>query len=734
MSEFNSLNLSNVKAAAELTPCRDCAAIVPDRSKLNDNGDIPTGYEHIDLYPEFPSLCASADAGCRLCGFIQHELSSEAFLDMEFGRVPASWASPNSSWDRRVKINVKFGFLPFSPVSPADNFCYHLEGSPPQYNGVVTSMWVSYEPVVGTLRGKDDVPWDGADVEFSVFDSPDLLAPAPEKKRRLPSPSTLSDENVEMMRRWIDDCKSNHKECLGSSDPWVPTRLLEIIHGDGDISLRLVETANPPIHKETPFAALSHMWGDMNTKPPLRTVSSNYEQLKKLIPAKSLPRNFLDTALICARLGIRYMWIDSLCIIQDSVEDWRREAALMHLVYRNAEVTIVATSATSSHDGFLQRGIDTIPAVKIAYSIEHPGATVANKRTNQYVILCRDKNPQERHRMFAVSGSRWNTRAWTMQERSLSTRSIHFCRNRIFYECRNCLRSEDNEPPQESDLINSVLWPRGTTTSFAELYQHWQLFLAEYSQRNLTVATDKLPAIQSVAAEITAVTVHEYIPYAGMWLHNLRSELLWHTTPFGNISRPPQWRAPSWSWASVEGNLVFWQRSFRNTSSSLPGSLLYNLGRHPFEVLGTDEAHPDPSSETRGFLKVRTLAKRISTARLLDKIPGKRSFFPYDLFMVCQGQEDSNETVFAHGKLDVYSDKDAVQSDGGLLMYLHIDGEVRATGLILQKVCKGVDNKATGADVWRRLGIGTLFADRARPAINEEAFSEHDPPQTTTLI
>ncbi|KAI1135697.1 heterokaryon incompatibility protein-domain-containing protein [Hypoxylon sp. FL0543] len=711
--------------------------IVPDRSKLNGSGDIPLAYERVDLYPEFPGLLASAKAGCPLCHFIQHEFSSRAFLDIEFGRVPASWASPNASWDRRVKLSANFGFLPFTPVSPTNNFRYHLEGSPPQYNGVVTSLWVRYKPIVGPLRGKDDVPWNGAEVEFPIFDSPDLLATTPEKKRRLPSTSSLSDENVEMMRRWMDDCKFNHKECVVSSDPWVPTRLLEITYSDGDVNLRLVETSNPPIRRDSPFAALSHMWGDMTANPPLCTLSSNYEQLKKLIPAKSLPQNFLDTALACVRLGIRYMWIDSLCIIQDSVEDWRHEAVLMHLVYRNAEVTVVATSATSSHDGFLQRSLDAIPAVKIAYSIEHPGATVTNESANQYMIVCREKNPEERHRMFAVNGSRWNTRAWTMQERSLSTRSIHFCRNRIFYECRNCLRSEDNEPPQESDLINSVLWPRGRTPSFAELYQHWQLFLAEYCQRNLTVATDKLPAIQSVAAEITAVTGREYIPYAGMWLHNLRSELLWHTSAFGNTSRPSQWRAPSWSWASVEGNLVFWQRSFRSASSSVPGSLLYNLGRHPFEVLATDKAYPDPSSETRGFLKVQALAKRIREMRRLDKVTNKRSFFPYDLFIAAQGLDggkESTEKVFAHGRLDVESDKEGIHGSDGSLIYLHIDGEVRATGLILQRVRSGVDSMATGTEVWRRVGIATLFVDRAQPAINEEAFSDHDLPQTIMLI
>ncbi|OTB03587.1 hypothetical protein M426DRAFT_12308 [Hypoxylon sp. CI-4A] len=174
MPNHSELKLLNVEDSSGLKPCRACEAIVPDRRRLDDIGNIPTTYERIDIYPEFPGLLSSADQGCRLCCFLQEEFSSRAFLDIEFGRVPASWASQDSSWDRRVKISVSFSFLPFIPVSPANNFAYRLDGFPPQYNGVVNSMLADYKPVIGPLRGKDDVPWNGAVVEYSVFDSPGM--------------------------------------------------------------------------------------------------------------------------------------------------------------------------------------------------------------------------------------------------------------------------------------------------------------------------------------------------------------------------------------------------------------------------------------------------------------------------------------------------------------------------------------------------------------------------------
>ncbi|KAI1088672.1 HET-domain-containing protein [Rostrohypoxylon terebratum] len=610
-------------------------------------------------------------------------------------------------------------------------------------------MSVDYRPLISGLRGKDNQPWKGSTVELSIFDSPDLLAIQPGNRKKLLSASTLSNENVGIMQRWIDDCIHNHPECRGASTSWVPTRLLEISYNDGDMSIRLVDTYHPLFPRESPFAALSHVWGNMNTNPrgPLRTVLSNYEHMRDAIPIESLPQNFVDMARTCVSLGIRYMWIDSLCIIQDSIQDWTYEAAQMHLVYQNAKVTIVATSATSSHDGFLHRNIDTIPALKIAYSVDHVDTAGADERASQYMVVCRYDDPLEKYYIFAVGRSKWNTRGWTMQERSLSTRCIHFCRNRMFFECRKGVWTEENDPLQEHDTVTSVLWPRGATTSFAELYEHWKLFLAEYCNRALTVPTDKLPAVQSVAAEITRVTGFEYLPYAGMWLHNLRNELLWFISPVADKSRPPQWRAPSWSWASVDGSLLFWQYSIRNAESSSPESLLHTLSKTPFEVLATDESFPDPRSETRGFLKVQTLVKKISRIQRLAEIPRQRSFFPYDLFTVSETSDgDVGETVFAYGQLDFEEDEKGIPKEAGSLLYLHVNGESRATGLILQRVCGSCDSGSGGdlgggvsgaiaADsMWRRLGIGTVFQDRAQPAINEGTFSSGDMTQSIMMV
>jgi hypothetical protein len=145
-----------------------------------------------------------------------------------------------------------------------------------------------------------------------------------------------------MISKWIDECKSNHSSCHLLDSPWHPTRLLDVGTLNGIELPRLVETAGEDIQES--YAALSHMWGDPNQghAPPVRTLKANYEEMKSGIPRQMMSKNFIDAAITTRRLGLRYIWIDSLCIIQDSLEDWHAEAATMDKVYKFAEITIVA--------------------------------------------------------------------------------------------------------------------------------------------------------------------------------------------------------------------------------------------------------------------------------------------------------------------------------------------------------------------------------------------------------
>lgn len=177
---------------------------------------------------------------------------------------------------------------------------------------------------------------------MELVSSKDLRSETLNTRRRLPDSYSLSDTNVKMMKQWIYNCATHHQQCqhLNTTTPWVPRRLIEILEQDGSLSLRLIETTEIPA--ATQYAALSHMWGDITTSPPLRTNMSNYQAMVVDIKWDHLPRNFFEAILVCNKLDINHLWIDSFCIIQDNPDDWARESVTMHYVYRHALCTIVA--------------------------------------------------------------------------------------------------------------------------------------------------------------------------------------------------------------------------------------------------------------------------------------------------------------------------------------------------------------------------------------------------------
>lgn len=723
---------------------------MPNRSQLNylENSTLETLYERDDLYPTFPSVALSAKAGCSLCVLMWRRLTSippEALEAIIEGNDRLVWVSSEHrtrqldvSWDRNVKIRASFDFLPFPTVLPSGSIRYGRASTPQdgyQHGGAVTSMMISYGPTSGRLRFVDGTFWSKETFEFPVFDSIDLHSPQLEWRRKEPSSIALSYENVRMIKHWIDSCLGDHSECSNARTAnWIPKRLLEINDGENSLTIRLVESSESNLWIGTKFAALSHVWGDVKASPPLRLRSSNISRLQNGIREFELPKTFLDAAHVCVCLGIRYLWIDSLCIIQDSLDDWREQALLMHRVYGYALITIVATSARSCHDGFLQRSIDLLHTAEVAYSVpvagEQPGCD------DNYLIIYDSDNPLDSWRMHAINGSKWNTRAWTMQERSLSARMVHFCQNKIFFECRGGLQSEENEPVQESDMVNSILWPRNPSAAFEGLYQHWQLFVGEYTTRNLTVRTDKLPAIQSVAEEMTAVTGQKYIRFAGMWQSNLRHELLWFVS-MGKAERLDTRRAPSWSWAAVEGQISLWHRDFRNAQESTLRTLLNCLSLHPLEVLGIDQEYPDSRSTNPGFLRVRSLMKHISHIHRHHGPGSGRRFFPCNLMIDDPGDENeprSGTKVFAYGKLDFdedFTDDDISSTTAGMFSYLHVNNDARATGLILHTQ---TDEHDRCPGVWKRIGIATLFLDRSETPILNDAFRLSNRPEEAILI
>lgn len=158
--------------------------------------------------------------------------------------------------------------------------------------------------------------------------------------------NTGSDECMRQVSEWYNDCLQNHDTCndrtLSALDSaYCQKRLLDLDADPDKVVLVELGTRDLP----TPYMTLSHCWGEV---PLLQNTSSTEYMLRSGIPIQSLPPTFRDAVKVARTLQCRYIWIDSLCIVQDSPKDWDMESAIMDKVYSYSMCNIAATGAANS--------------------------------------------------------------------------------------------------------------------------------------------------------------------------------------------------------------------------------------------------------------------------------------------------------------------------------------------------------------------------------------------------
>ncbi|KAI1451681.1 HET-domain-containing protein [Annulohypoxylon moriforme] len=382
--------------------------------------------------------------------------------------------------------------------------------------------------------------------------------------------NSTSDENTwSLVQSWLDRCLASHSLCLNQARAgFFPTRLLELVDTGSEKIFRLVQRGE--FDSKERYVTLSHCWGSESAEEKLQLVVSTMYSLSCGKLVSSLPKTFRHAFEIAERLHVRYIWIDRLCIIQDSEEDWRAESATMQKVYRNGFLNIAALGATNDEGGCF---FDRDPALV--------KPTIIN--------LSPDPDSPSHYRFFDETET-WTkdfhretliTRAWVLQERMLSARNVYFGSKQVFWECctTNCCETLPAGPlltyitrsMTGLDAISSkparFAWKRLIDASSSglredrglliNLLSEWSTAVQAYSTCNLTYSTDKLIALSGLAGDMsdTLKGVNpDYGTYlAGMWKLTMPDSLLWKVK--GPSRRPLPYRAPSWSWASVDGPL-----------------------------------------------------------------------------------------------------------------------------------------------------------------------------------
>jgi hypothetical protein len=320
----------------------------------------------------------------------------------------------------------------------------------------------------------------------------------------------------------------------------MPARLIQV-NSISSISsansLQLVEVSSLATPNEgLKYAALSHCWGDPTLL--LQTTSQNLLGHMQEIIFETLPQTFQDAVTVTKKLGIPYLWIDCLCIVQDDPQDWQVEAAKMGSLYQNAYLTIAATKTRGSTEGLF---ISYAPALHV--NLSTPNNTLSE--STQLRV-----RPWDWFEMYP-GDSPLLERAWVFQEMMLSRRSVHFAEGQLYWSCASCTASEDglwDSPTGISDIFSSQKnMMQSLMHDHGQLKEAWKQIVTVYSKGALTFTKDKFPALAGIIKKVQEVTGDT--PIAGLWKSSLLETLGWRVWMCHVKERIPM--VPSWSWASI---------------------------------------------------------------------------------------------------------------------------------------------------------------------------------------
>ncbi|KAI1750433.1 HET-domain-containing protein [Xylaria castorea] len=393
-----------------------------------------------------------------------------------------------------------------------------------------------------------------------------------------------SSKSTAWGRNCIKYCQVNHSGCTVPADSdrskevinpdSIPSRLLRLYQNEDDILHAQIigrDTEHPIPTLEVShqgFAILSYCWGGSQVIQLAReTVGLTPSYL-----ITELPKTLADAAWFTHQLGLGYLWVDALCILQDDVDDKGREIPRMGQYYGDATVTICAASADTYFRGFLTtpppaenpEGYLFGPVELRAKTTSGELGTIQVFQEPDYFNSYREREPVVR-------------RGWTLQESLLSRRLLIFSSQHLYFACREANASCGGREPLPKSRIIGLYESRvpgiNTISSLQRMYpaaSTWDKVVNEYTQRRLGCFEDKLPAISAMAASLVHMARDERgqeLRYcAGLMLDlegkdwGWKGEFLWAVTQLASpVAVPDYSSSPSWSWASLQAPIRRWQ-------------------------------------------------------------------------------------------------------------------------------------------------------------------------------
>jgi hypothetical protein len=398
------------------------------------------------------------------------------------------------------------------------------------------------------------------------------------------------DNRINLLKDWLAKCHYDHGDSCSNTEVagkyQCPSRMLFVGSAAATGRVFLRNEIGPDVR----YTTLTYVWGQSQfCKTSLNNVNDFTESGVAL---KDLRKDFQDAIEITQALGISYIWIDALCIIQDDTEDWRRECAKMASIYERSSLTLAAAGFLSETEGLLFQCYTQVLPLPLPFD----GVTVSIRRIIPHPYIDNQGSSghlnRKRRLMFSSTPGAHHTvfsRGWCFQELSMSSRVAFFGADELIWTCRGandgsrceCRAYDRNWRVNSVQRALSVILAHGSDAeggkdkmdvSRAKGLRHveplpslgltWIEAIATYTRKQLTYEDDIFPAVSGLARKFHLKGLGHY--FAGIWKDDVARGLMWSArtprNPLG-VRRPRSWRAPSWSWASVLGP-VTWPDEF----------------------------------------------------------------------------------------------------------------------------------------------------------------------------
>ncbi|KAF2786560.1 HET-domain-containing protein [Melanomma pulvis-pyrius CBS 109.77] len=490
-----------------------------------------------------------------------------------------------------------------------------------------------------------------------------------------------SKDALELCASWLRSCKKEHS-CPQPSNVWMPARVLAISRDNGSPRLSLRPTAGCSIE---PYAALSYCWGGSQQ---VQTTTENISQHELAIDLSRLPKTLQDAVAVADSCGIKYLWVDALCITQDDAVDKAMEIANMGHVYANATVVISASRAKTAAEGFLgpraPMGTDT-PQLLFRLPFHTKGRSLGDM-----ILIPHVPTPKEPI----------DERAWTLQERLLANRCLEFGPVQTRWSCSYyASRTLGTLPPVDGNSPHQV---------YRRL---WHRIVEMQSRRLVGSEKDRLGSLAGIALRFGGLLNEDYV--CGIWKHSLSSDLLWSAERGTVVAvKPIMYIAPSWSWAAINAGI---------NMHPVPAEDL----DHGFRIGGHDvvlEDRQSPFGALRsGSLQVYGCLQSVFWNPHEEKTIPSSEFAPA-----------------AVSRIRVYLDGHGIESfpgDGGLmrLSLLLVEVQTRYTP---EKIVRGLALSQDGDGRYSRLGLFEHYSDPYGSDHYEDIFRwfHSEKPQKLNII